>query len=192
MDERSDPSYAYKPALMGAPWQFRLTRETLEWSMGRHSGRVPYGGIARVRLSFRPVSLQSYRFLAEIWPERGPKLTVASTTWRSMAGHERQDAAYAAFVAELHRRIVAAGGQGAFVAGSPALLYWSGLAIFLAASLALAGLTARALQAEAGAAGAMIGGFLALFLWQLGGFFRRNRPRRYRPDALPALLLPRP
>lgn len=188
--EHSELSYEYKPALMGAPWHFRLTSDALEWSMGRHSGRVPYGAIARVRLSFRPVSMQSYRFLAEIWPEDGPKLTIASTTWRNIAGQERQDTAYATFIGELHRRILAVGGQGAFVTGSPAPLYWIGLAIFVAAALALAGLTARALAVEAWAGGAMVGGFLALFLWQLGGFFRRNRPGCYRPDALPAALLP--
>ena len=32
---------------------------------------------------------------------------------------------------------------------------------------------------------------MALFLWQGGNFFRRNRPGRYRPDALPAALMPK-
>jgi hypothetical protein len=191
MDDRAALSYEYKPALMGAPWHFRLLPEALEWTTGRHSGRVPYGAIARVRLSFRPVSMQSHRFLAEIWPDEGPKLTIASTTWRNVAAQERQDEAYAAFVGELHRRILAAGSRGSFIAGSPALLYWVGAAIFAAAALALAALTVRALQVEAWAGGALIAGFLGLFLWQLGGFFRRNRPGRYRPDALPQALLPR-
>jgi hypothetical protein len=30
-----------------------------------------------------------------------------------------------------------------------------------------------------------------LFLWQSGNFFRRNRPGLYRPEALPAELLPK-
>lgn len=182
--------YEYKPALMGAPWRFQLAPEALHWSTGRHSGRVPYDSIARVRLSFRPISMQAYRFVAEIWPLDGPKLTVASTTWRNLTAQERQDEAYAAFIDALHRRIVAAGGQGAFVAGSPAPLYWIGLGIFVAAALALAALTVRALQVEAFAGGAIVAGFLVLFVWQLGGFFRRNRPGRYRPEALPAALLP--
>ena len=38
---------------------------------------------------------------------------------------------------------------------------------------------------------AFVGAFLALSLWQLGGFFRRNRPGRYRADAPPGDLLPR-
>jgi hypothetical protein len=58
--------------------------------------------------------------------------------------------------------------------------------------LGLAVLVARALQAEATAAAALIGGFLVLFLWQGGNFFRRNRPGLYRPDNLPAEVMPRP
>lgn len=185
-----DVSYEYRASLIGAPWQFRVAPEALHWSMGRHSGQVPYDAIRRVRLSFRPVSMQSYRFLAEIWPKEGPKLTIASSTWQSIAGQERQDQAYSAFIGALHKRIAAAGGQGDFIAGSPVLLYWLGLVIFVGAALALAGLILRALELETFAGAAMVGAFLALFLWQLGNFFRRNRPGRYRPDAPPAVLLP--
>jgi len=34
------------------------------------------------------------------------------------------------------------------------------------------------------------GGFFALFAWQSGTYFRRNRPGRYRPDGLPRDLVP--
>jgi hypothetical protein len=33
-------------------------------------------------------------------------------------------------------------------------------------------------------------GFAALFIWQTGGFVRRNRPRVYTFDDLPEALLP--
>jgi hypothetical protein len=49
----------------------------------------------------------------------------------------------------------------------------------------------RALQADARAGAAFVAGFLALFLWQGGNFFRRNRPGLYRPDAIPAALMPK-
>ena len=38
---------------------------------------------------------------------------------------------------------------------------------------------------------AFVGAFMLLFLWQGGNFFRRNRPGFYRPEALPAELLPK-
>jgi hypothetical protein len=47
------------------------------------------------------------------------------------------------------------------------------------------------LQIGAWGGAAFVGGFFALFLWEIGGFLRRNRPRVYRPNALPPELLPR-
>jgi len=191
LDGENDPTaYSYKPSLFGAPWQFRLAANALEWQAGMRAGRFPYADIRRVRLSFRPVNMQTYRFLAEIWPLQGPKVTIASSSWRSMIEQSRQDAAYSTFVTELHRRIAAARGTAAFDSGSPALLYWPGLAIFAAVSLALAALTVKALRVASWAAAALVGGLLGLFLWQAGTFFKRNRPGRYRPDALPRALLP--
>ena len=35
-----------------------------------------------------------------------------------------------------------------------------------------------------------VAAFLALFVWQSGGYFKRNRPGRYRPDAPPKELVP--
>ena len=66
-----DIVYAYKPSLMGAPFEFRLTPTALEWSKGRFTDRVPYDRIRRLRLSFRPVTMQSQRFLTEVWPAPG-------------------------------------------------------------------------------------------------------------------------
>jgi len=189
-DGRNAFVYSYKPSLMGAAFAFRLAPTGLEWSRGRHAGHLPYAGIRRLRLSFRPVTMQPQRFIAEIWPMSGPKLQIASVSWRSMVEQERQDLAYRAFVLELHRRIAEAGGQAAFEAGSPAALYWIGLVVFTVVSLAIAALAVRALQFGQATAAAIVVGFLALFLWQIGGFFRRNRPGRYGPDAIPSAVLP--
>jgi hypothetical protein len=108
-----------------------------------------------------------------------------------LVDHERFDEDYRAFVTELCRRTGAAGGQTLFQVGSPAVIYWPGVMVFLGASLALAALIVRALQQAAWGGAAFIAGFLALFLWQAGGFFRRNRPGVFRSDAVPEAVLPR-
>jgi hypothetical protein len=185
-----NPAYAYKPSLLGAPFEFRLAADALEWRKGRHAGRTPYDGIRRIRLSFRPATMQNHRFLAEIWPANGPKLKIASTSWRSMMEQERLDAAYTAFLTELNRRVGAAGGRPLLQTGSPPLLYWPGVLLFIGVSLALAALIVRALQSQAWSGAAFVAAFLALFLWQAGSFFRRNRPGIYRADAVPAQVLP--
>ncbi|MET0443937.1 MAG: hypothetical protein ABW151_05120, partial [Pseudorhodoplanes sp.] len=185
------PRYAYKPSLMGAPWELQLTPDALVWSLGSMSGRVPYGSIRRIRLGFRPVTMQSYRFIAEIWPERGSKIPVSSASWKSLVEQERQDGAYVGFITDLHRRIAAARGTPRLDAGSVAFLYWPGLAIFVAISLAVVVLMVRALQQGEGAASLFLFGFFLLVLWQLGSFFKRNLPRRYTLDRIPPDVLPK-
>ena len=186
----SDPTYAYKPSLFGAPWQFRLAADALEWEAGSRQERVDYRNIRRLRLSYRPTSMQTHRFLTEVWPAVGGKLQIASSSWRSMVEADRHDAAYSAFLRELHRRIVAVRPDAMFEAGSPPLIYWPGLALFFGLGLALVILAIRALQVGQWAGAALIAGFFALFLWQIGTFFRRNRPRRYTGANLPSDLLP--
>ena len=186
----ADPVYHYKPSLAGAAWEFHLRPDALEWRTGWRDGRVPYGRIKRVRLTYRPATMQSWRFLTEIWPSDGPKLLIVSTSWRGLLEQAAQDTDYGAFVRELHRRIAGAGSPAAFDAGSPAIFYWPGAVVFLGVALALAALTVRALQIGPLAGAAVVGGFLALFLWQSGNYFWRNRPGRYRPEAVPDHLVP--
>ena len=179
-------SYVYKSSLMGAPLEFHLAPDALEWRKGGIAGRTPYGSVRRIRLSFRPMTMQNYRFLTEVWPENGPKLQIASTSWKSLVEHQRLDAEYRAFVSELSRRVGAAGGNTAFDTGSPAFLYWPGVIVFIGAALAV-----RALSEQAWGGAAFVAAFFALFLYQAGNFFRRNRPGTFRPDAVPSLLLPK-
>jgi hypothetical protein len=189
--DAADADYAYKPSLVGAPFQLRLARDALEWTKGGVTGRTPYDRIRRIRLGFRPQTMQHHRFLAEVWTADGPKLQIASTSWKSLVEQERFDEGYRAFVTELCRRVGAAGGQTLFQAGSPVILYWLGIIVFVGASLALAGLVIRALQQAAWGGAAFIAVFLAFFLWQAGAFFRRNRPGVFRSDAVPDAVLPR-
>ena len=186
-----DLAYAYRPSLLGAPWEFVLRDEALDWTAGRKSGRVALRDITRLRLSFRPIAMQSQRFLLEIWAVGAPKLEICSSSWKSMVEQERLDQGYTAFVAELHRRLAQSGGIARFEQGSDPLRYWPGLAVFAAIALALAALCVRSLQAHAWSGAAFVAAFLLFFLWQAGNYFRRNRPGRYRANALPAELMPR-
>lgn len=185
------PVYSYRPSLLGAPWTFRLTPAGLSFEAGRKSGLVAYGDIRRLRLSFRPISMQTQRFQTEIWADGAPKLVLISSSWKSMVEQERLDQSYAAFVADLHARIAAAGSAVRFEQGGNPLTYWPGLAIFAAVALGIVVLIVRALQSDAVAGAVFVAAFLGLFLWHGGNYFRRNRPGVYAPDALPDLLVPK-
>ena len=184
-------AYAYRFSLLGAAWEFKLTGDGIDWAAGRKAGHIPFRSVRRLRMSYRPASMQSHRFMTELWAEGAPKLKILSSSWKSMVEQERKDKSYAAFVAELHRRIALAAPPARFEQGSHPLLYWPGLLVFVAVALGFAVLIARALQAGAMSGAAFVGGFLVLFLWQGGNFFRRNRPGLYRPEALPAELMPK-
>ena len=185
------PHYAFKPSLMGAPWEFWLRPHALAWRTGMHEGEIPYRDITSVRLTYRPMTMQTRRFVAMIRSAGGPRLVIASSSWRSMVEHANQIGAYSAFMRALHQRLADRGGGAVrFQAGLPAPLYWPGLAAFLVIAGTTAALAVRALILGEWAAAALIGGFVALFAWHSGGFFDRNRPRTYRPDALPDKLVP--
>jgi hypothetical protein len=184
-------AYDYRPSLLGAAWQFKLTGDGIDWATGRKAGHIPFRAVRRLRMSYRPASMQSHRFMTELWAEGAPKLKILSSSWKSMVEQERKDKPYAAFIAELHRRIALAAVPARFEQGSHPLLYWPGLIAFAGVALGLALLVVRALQADSKSGAAFIGGFLVLFLWQSGNYFRRNRPGLYRPEALPAEMIPK-
>jgi hypothetical protein len=189
----ADTVYAYRPSLLGAPWEFRLTATALEWTNGVKSGRVPYRAMRRLRLSYKPATMQSYRFLTEIWADGAPKLAIASTSWRSMVEQERQDRSYVGFIVELHKRIDAAEGAMPvrYERGANPFIFWPGVAVVTGLALALLILVARAVETHAVGGAVFIAAFGTLFLWQGINFFRRNRPGIYRPNALPVTLLPK-
>lgn len=196
MGEEGDPgagfAYSYKPTLMGEALEFRLTPHALQWRISGRTGETPYEHMQRLRLSFRPTTLQTGRFMTEIWSSQGPKLVIASTSWRGLIDQERHDAAYTRFVSELVRRIGLANSQTTFEAGSVPVIYWAGLVVFVVACLGLAALMTKALASQAWTPALIVAGFLAIFLWQTGGYFRRNRPARFEPEAIPPEVLPRP
>ncbi len=185
-----DPTYSYKPSLIGGAWGFQAHEDALHWNSGSGSGRIPYEDIKRVRLSYRPRSMQRHRFLAELWTHNGPKVTILSTSWKSMTELERLDAQYRDFVLALHRHLAARMRPIEFIGGNNPIKFWVGVVVFAALVVGMLGVIIRALQQDAPVAALLIVGFLVVFVLQAGNYFRRNRPVRYRPDAVPPELLP--
>ena len=184
-------TYTYRPSAMGAPSQFKLTPSGLEWVAGNKSGRTEFRNIRRLRMSYRPTNMQSHRFMTELWADGVPKLRILSSSWKSMFDQERLDRPYSAFVAELHRRIAQSGASPLFEQGSRRLIYWPGVIAFTGVEFGMIMLIVRALQSGAPGGAAFIAAFGLLFAWQGGNFLRRNWPGVYRPDALPAALMPK-
>ena len=182
--------YAYKASLIGAAHQFELTDAGLSWRVAGRSGVWPYADIAAIRLSYRPVSMQSHRFRADIDHIGGGRIAILSTTWQTAALMAPQDHGYRAFMVELHRRLQDAGSKAALVGGIGPKTYAAALALLTLLGIAMAGLLLRALLIGEFVGALFLLGFAALFTWQIGGFVKRNRPRTYSLDNLPRELLP--
>jgi hypothetical protein len=182
--------YAYKASLIGAAHQFELTDHGLSWRLAGRSGVWPYAAIAAIRLSYRPVSMQSRRFRADIEHVDGLRLAILSTSWQTAALMAPQDRDYRAFITQLHGRMRQAGSDAALIGGLGPRTYAAALALVSLVAIAMSGLFVRALATGEWAGALFLVGFAALFAWQVGGFVRRNRPRAYTFDDLPAALLP--
>ncbi len=185
-----DPVYGYKPNLVGAPWVFRLGRKELEWEYGRRSGTVRYDQIRRVRMSFRPATMQAYRFVTEIWSPQSPKLQISSTSFKGLMEQARQDKEYNAFVGELHRRLDALASPARFDSGMNPVLYWPGAAVMAAIGAGLIYFLIKVLMNGDLTGALVVVGVMALFVWQVGMIFHRNRPRAYRPGDPPRTVMP--
>jgi hypothetical protein len=190
IDAESGNHYAYRASLIGGARRFDLMEDGLAFAVGNRSGVWRYGAIATVRLSFRPVSMQSQRFRADLQNADGERLSVVSTTWQTVALMAPQDEAYRGFLVALHRKMQQAGSRAELVGGLKPFVYNAALAVLAVLATAMTGLLARAVATGEWAGILFILGFAALFGWQIGGFIRRNKPRRYTFDALPKELLP--
>jgi hypothetical protein len=182
--------YAYKASLIGAAHQFELTEQGLLWRLAGRSGVWPYADIATVRLSYRPVSMQSRRFRADIGNADGARMVVLSTSWQTAALMAPQDRDYRAFITELHARMAKAGSGALLVGGLGPRIYAAAIFCVAIVAIAMAGLLLRSITTGEWAGALFLVGFAALFAWQVGGFVTRNRPLAYSFDDLPKALLP--
>jgi hypothetical protein len=190
--------YAYKASLIGSAHRFELTDDGLSWHIGNRSGVWPYAGISAIRLSYRPVSMQSRRFRADVaglestgYESTGlGRIAILSTTWQTAALMAPQDRDYRAFIIELHVRMKQATSHATLTGGLRPRIYASAVVLLILVAMAMAGLFIRAIATGEWAGALFLVGFAALFAWRVGGFVARNRPRAYTFDDLPKTLLP--
>jgi hypothetical protein len=189
-EEARTISYVYKASLISSAYQFELTDAGLSWRIGGRSGVWPYADIASIRLSYRPMSMQSRRFRADIEKAGGGRIAILSTTWQTVSLMTPQDQGYRAFMTELHRRMKAAGSKASLMGGIGTVTYAVAVAMLALLAIAMIGLFVRALATSEFTGALFLVGMAVWFAWTIGAFIKRNRPRSYSFDALPETLLP--
>jgi hypothetical protein len=186
----SGPRYAFKASLVGSAHQFELREQGLSWRIAGRTGLWPYIDIAMVRLSYRPVSMQSRRFRADITTTDGARLAILSTSWQSAALMAPQDRDYRDFIVALHARTARARGRPVLAGGLGPRVYAAAIVCVVLLAIAMIALLLRSIATGEWAGALFLVGFAALFAWQVGGFITRNRPVIYTFDDLPKALLP--
>jgi len=181
--------YLFKSSLEGGAKQLTLSDAGLTVQATR-TELWPLESIAAIRLSYRPASMQAWRFRADIETLSGQSIKIFSTTWHSISQMARQDDDYRAFITELHRRLASVHSSARLTAGINPVLYMAGLVVMALIGISILGLFVRALVTAEFAGALFLAGFGGWFVWQIGGFMRRNRPRGYTFDALPKDVLP--
>jgi hypothetical protein len=190
-DEQLPPlRYAYKASVAGSPQSFELTGQGMSFHTGFRSGVFSYGDIARIRLTYRPVSMLRHRFRADIRHKDGRTLKIFSATFAGLLALTPQNDSYRAFIEELHRRVAAERRDVDCVAGLHPIAFWMAVAVFTALAIAMASLLVRALSAGDFAAALFFLAFAAWSGWYVGSWLMRNKPQRYEAQQIPAQLLP--
>jgi hypothetical protein len=182
--------YTYKASLIGSAHQFDLTDAGLSWRIGSRSGIWPYADIASVRLSYRPMTMQARRFRADIEKAGGGRIAIVSTTWQTVTLMTPQDQDYRGFIVELHRRMKLAGSKAALIGGIGRATYAAAVTMVALLAIAMVGLLVRALATSEFTGALFLVAMAIWFVWTIGGFIKRNRPRSYSFDQLPDALLP--
>ena len=185
----SVPSYrARRTAFERERW-YLLDRPGLRVrEAGRGERLIPYHSMRGVFLMRTPTRYIRDLYRCRIRLADGARLLLSNQHYLGLGRFEDRGAEYAAFVRALHRRLQ--GHKAVFEQGLGPVAYWAmwGLGLSLGLLLAIVLL-----------AGALNGDFLLLFgaligFLPLGSlvylFLKRNRPRPYRPDAIPPELLP--
>jgi hypothetical protein len=183
-------SYQFRPRIVGAEHIFRLAPDALEWESGSQRRRIPYGDIASLRLSYRPANFTLRRFLTEIWPREGGKLSIASVSAQGPFNFEDRSSIYSSFVVELGRRIGAAQPGFHFNAGMPRWRWWPAAVFAIATLAALLYVALQAFAMRDNNLAVVMLVFGALFVWQVGTMLLRNRPRRCEAFSIPPEILP--
>ena len=183
-------TYTHAPRPTAGPVTFTLAGDRLTVDSGRTVQEVRLGAVDLVRLTYEPRGLARTAFRTRLRLKDGRSFAFSSLSWRSMIDAEERAVEYRAFTRALLDGVAQANPQARFLAGRPRAVWAAFAALAAVALVGVALFVWRA--AAAGATGAaLLGGLvLALGLWQLEPVVRLNRPRRFRPDAPPAGLLP--
>ena len=182
-------AYRQNPRPVGFPVTYKLFYDCLVVDTLKRVDEFPLRDVEQVRLTYEPGKLARGSYKTAVRFRDGRSVSLGSVSWSSVFNSVDQTPAYGAFAAALVAAIGEASPRARLEAGKPRLV-WSAM-VAVAAAIAVAVAAAVALPLSHGSpAGALVALALgAVMAWQMVPVVRRNRPRRFTPQAPPADLL---
>ncbi len=183
-------AYAHRPKPFSTELEMELTARELVATRGRSIQRFPLNGIERIRLTFAPRNTAHLAFACHVRARDGKSVRFDSLSWKSLIETERQNVDYVRFVRTLCARVEAASKDVTFEAGVSPFKHASMLVVGIGLIVALLATTVYAVSNGSWSTGMLAFALLAYLGWWLYDYLRRNRPKSFRADAIPALVLP--
>lgn len=187
-------AYAYRPRMMGAATRVvldtRAAEGMLEWTVGARSGRLPLGGITRLRLRHELGQLGSASYALIIESRDQPTLRLGSHSRAGLTALKEHGPDFVRFLGALHDALAREGVGVRYVAGLPAWRWWAMMALGLVTGAGIVWLAAAAFMSGMRTEAWVTLGLALVLAWPLAETMWRNRPGDYSPSAPPPRLLP--
>jgi len=189
-----DPTvYRQRPHALAPDVEFEAGEDALTFEDSKGvTGRIPWGDVGRVRLTFDPARIRQTRHVADIFSRSGQRVRLTSTTFAGMGMYKSRNRAFVAFLETVHARLLARGRDVAYETGNGYAGYVPYLALWL---VFLGALVWGAFQMFLGGQNLMagvLGAMVVYFAFLAYDYARKNRPGSYNPAALPYDILPKP
>jgi hypothetical protein len=182
-------SYTVRRNALESARTWTLDQTGLGWSDDKTQGHFKFGEISTIRLEWGATRFDGRRFLCSVSRFNGWMEQIVSTEYSGLADFTDRKDDYLPFVRALVAATAAANPSCRFVAGSSLGKYWVNLAslAFAVAVIAIAAVSIGIpLTAVVVAKGIVIAFLLPLAI----SWVRRNRPRPFDPQAIPADVIP--
>lgn len=197
-DQAGTLTYAFQPRLGASGTEITLAGDVLTYTMGPREGRIDLRDVAGVSLLFLPAKFaqSSFEMRLRTWDKR--RLKVSSVSRVSLTQIKNQAEAYTVFVEAVHRRLAHLDTSGAilghpkvvFTGGYSHIRWWLTAVVGLVALAVLVGIFGMALIDRQWPFAAFVAALSAFTALPTVEMITRNKPVRYRPDAIPPELLP--
>lgn len=186
----ADQTYAHTPKPFGREVTFTLKGRELIVSDERKTLTAPLKEVVQVRLTYEPRNTMAKGFRMKLWLSNNRTAAMSNLAWKSLIQVERQDAPYRAFITNLITEIGKANPACIFLAGQPKPFWLLVVAAALATVAGFIWLIVRSMQAGSSSMALLTVVFGAYFTFTIGEMIRRNRPRTFTAQTIPADLLP--